>query len=1084
MRYLTSDTNAIADAALTATNVIASQAFEQTARDADGGGNVTLTGSYTGADDAVFDVEVLSNTINGAPQISAPVFSGVGNGTLSNVSASSGIAAQEFTVTCLDLGTETRQAWAPFQSVNLQAIAAGPDGNDLSVRISQTGLIATATDYSVTVEMSADGSEFAGEAFNFGATTLEPEGTVPASAPRIRFGDDVTVYRHWKSYKNGRYSYHFSPALRNTVPVGTLVYAITGGREVTVYDGVTLSETYSTITTLYSLLTAIQAGSSLIEVDGIIANDRRPGGMACDDLSVFTSSYSDGSVREGTTYIRRAAIPLTVSGSSPTESLRVECIGAPIPGAEIWAVVGSVSGTLSNAITNVLYSDGGYSFTIPQELASSTEPEGDRSAYLELVSRGTGEVIPSLCVRNFRLGAEARTQTYTFEWRPRPGEECECSTVPISGGPIDDFLGIDDEEDAVSTLPAAIKSRVQTVATWRKSKLNMNMQFDARAALLQAAEEVRVTIAEESFNAFVKGFEENTSATFLFDEMDIKAINTIAAMYERHLTLIHSAMGSPVTLDSTVATTFDDEFTYISSMMEPLWTQATIGASAWNSGINNAVRELIDAVSTNSDWQLTYDSGQYLARQMAESLNRTTDLTPLIRMAEACLINVYISGDLAHPFDTAGRTGNAVWQDQGGTHWFESQDGLLPLQPGFYYHSAKMETDPETGEQTPVATREWGLGAAIGCPESLKVGDKLIVTTSPYANGRATYQQADSITYTIIRADPVALGGGQTGDDTLTFGVRGSVLGALADYSLVTTSPGSYSNGGVSLSITPGGIDFEVGDQWTFDTEGGEFRWRKDGGSWSASTDIATTVSLSDGVSARFATGETPSFVDGDTYALAAYAINGAGQARTPNDGAMAWTTSQQLDITPAGSDPVACLLIAHHAIPSTATITLSASADGFSTTAFSAVVPWSKGTIGYLLSSVQTYADWRLTIDAAGSIGWIYLGAGAQLTMPTGKVENGNWRQRVVPATATRSRTIAGDVEHSAVTQASFNALLESLEVALTDDDGRIGLISAAGDGAFVRIDGDTLPLSDPFGFQSAAASRLLSLTIPVVPI
>ena len=38
MRYLTSDTNAIADATLSATNVIASQAFESV-RDATGGGN-------------------------------------------------------------------------------------------------------------------------------------------------------------------------------------------------------------------------------------------------------------------------------------------------------------------------------------------------------------------------------------------------------------------------------------------------------------------------------------------------------------------------------------------------------------------------------------------------------------------------------------------------------------------------------------------------------------------------------------------------------------------------------------------------------------------------------------------------------------------------------------------------------------------------------------------------------------------------------------------------------------------------------------------------------------------------------------
>lgn len=80
MRYLTNDTNLVADATLAATNIVASQAFELTARDAEGGGIVSLTGAYTGSDDAVFDIEVTSTTINGAPQISAPVFAGVGLG--------------------------------------------------------------------------------------------------------------------------------------------------------------------------------------------------------------------------------------------------------------------------------------------------------------------------------------------------------------------------------------------------------------------------------------------------------------------------------------------------------------------------------------------------------------------------------------------------------------------------------------------------------------------------------------------------------------------------------------------------------------------------------------------------------------------------------------------------------------------------------------------------------------------------------------------------------------------------------------------------------------------------------------------
>ena len=49
---------------------------------------------------------------------------------------------------------------------------------------------------------------------------------------------------------------------------------------------------------------------------------------------------------------------------------------------------------------------------------------------------------------------------------------------------------------------------------------------------------------------------------------------------------------------------------------------------------------------------------------------------------------------------------------------------------------------------------------------------------------------------------------------------------------------------------------------------------------------------------------------------------------------------------------------------------------------------------------------------------------------------------------------------------------------------DGRMGIVSAAGDGAFVRLDGDVLQLTDARLFQSAAANRLLSFTVPVVAI
>jgi hypothetical protein len=102
--------------------------------------------------------------------------------------------------------------------------------------------------------------------------------------------------------------------------------------------------------------------------------------------------------------------------------------------------------------------------------------------------------------------------------------------------------------------------------------------------------------------------------------------------------------------------------------------------------------------------------------------------------------------------------------------------------------------------------------------------------------------------------------------------VVGSVDGALDDYALLKSSPPTYSDGGVGFVITPGGVDSQLGDQFVFWIEGGQFQWRKNGGSWSAATQIGATVALSDGVSAAFDVGRAPSFVDGDAYTFAAAA--------------------------------------------------------------------------------------------------------------------------------------------------------------------------------------------------------------------
>lgn len=1085
MRYPTSLENIIRTATLTATNCVASSAFELLSRDAVGGGTVDLSGSYTGADDAVVDIEVISDTINGTPQISTPVFSGVGNGTISGISANSGIDAQVFTVTLTDLGTPTRAAFAPFQSGNLFARAVGPDGNNLSVRISQAGLTATATDYAVTRELGVDGEEFTGEEYNFGAVNIEPGGTVPANAPRIRFGDDVAVYRHWREFRDSRYRYHFSPAIQRTVPIGTRVYAITGGRTATVWDTGVEVESYPDVTTLYSLVSQLQADSTLIDYDGVIAQDRRPGGMACDDLSIYTASYSAGSVREGTQFIKRAVVPLTVPSSAPTESLLIECIAAPVPGAEVWQATASVNGDLGTFTTGEEFTGGGYAATIPVELQPGAEPEGEFAAYLDLLTRDAGTTIPSLCVKNPRLGSEAKSATYVFEWRPRPAAACDCSTIPVVGGPNNDFLGITTGGAAVATLPAAIKTLYDQIEDWRLGSHHLNCYFTVTdddtyiTSLLSGLRELvqgSATQPTDLYGGFVTSLFQRVSAIAKFEQADIAAVELVANTFQQHLLAIYTEMGGSGALDAAVAAEFQTQWDAIVDKLSPLMIATNTGAPTWKTQVFSTLQLPNDGGNPAAEVEAI------LMRAIAGAKNLTSDLGPLTRLIQASIGKVYIAGNLLRPFESATRQGNAVWQDHGGTHWFVSQDGYLPIQPGYGYHSARMELDPESGEEVPTATREYYFGPAIGCVESLLVGDKLIVKTAPYANGRATYQAGDYIEFMIVRADPVQLGGGQTGDDTLTFSVRGSDVGALDDYALVTTAPAGYSDGGLSFTITPGAIDFEVGDRWTFSAEGGEFRWRIDGGSWTTA-DIAASVALTAGINAVFRPGATPSFVDGDVYQLAALASNGAGRVRKPDDESMTWTGSTQLDITPGDDDTADTLLIGAHTIPSTATVTLTGSNDNWSTTAFSQIVPWATGSMAMLFDST-TCAKWRLAVNESGSIDWLYLGVPTRpIVTGTTATEHGNWRRRTRLANGQRSRGLGGTVSHDSCTQASIDDLLTAIEYAHTNDDGRIGVISPEGEATLCTV-ADDIDISDATGFQPAATARRVSIALELAPV
>lgn len=1137
MKYLTNDRNALRLASpITASNVVASSALYRTALLREGGGLVRLTGGYTGQADATFEVEVLNTTIVGTPRVSAPTFAGVGNGVMSAISAPGGMAAQEWSVTLVDLGTDTRKAYVPFQGVTLQARTAGTPGNLITITVNESGIAAAATSYSLLESLQAGSNEYTGAQWNFGAAVLNPDGTVPATAPRLRFGSDPQVYRAYKFYRDGQYVHGFSPAPVRDVEAGAPVYTITGSRTVVVTDGTT-TNTYTTITTLFSLLSAINGdAAALLEVVEPVTNDLSPGGMGTQDLSVQTRSFVASINRDGTQYVQEADIGLGIGASSPTEVLTIRCSDAGIAGAERWAVAGTISGTRLEAVTAVAYTDGGFTFTIPARLPPGESPVGDNFAVFKIGTRPAGETVPSMCYENLVAGAEAQAKVYRFVWTRRPGAACDCDTAGIVGGPNDDYLGVDPPGGAtVATIPAALQTRAEDLYAWRATFIEGNTSVAAPDAL-------PTYTAWAATTAYTLGaFRRPTAANGRYYQVTVAG--TSAGSEPTWPTILGTSV-----VDGTVTWTDAGLISDIATSHDVLvadWTDLTNRGSVFErvSAVLKVDRADIDAANkatsifyatlrqlfdqydpsaipsaATTEWDAAFadlqtdftaladNIGADFARRYAALLTGSPAVAAEIgtlhvanaTRALAATLDAYLDryrarmdkvltlGSIEPDFDGAAHTGNGVWQDRGSDYWFASQDGLLPLFPGYYYHSARMGENA-TGDPVPVSTREFGIGVEIGCPELLTEGDAIEITLEPVANLRQTYQVGDTIEATIINGAPAQLGGGQTGDDTLTFSVVGSVDGALADYGVLKSAPSAYLDSGLGFLINPGGVPFALGDRFRFQVEGGQFRWRKNGGSWSAATQIAATVALSDGVSAAFDPGSAPSFLPADAYTFRAEALYGIAQGIVPTDARVAWTGSTVIDFTPtAALRSLRELVIFSHALPDTAAIRLQGSNDSFATTPYDQPVPWAESTIQHVLPAAILYARYRITIDTSGSAQWIWAGEGLQVTLPTGKREFGRLTKRYRLPGIARSAGQGVSVEHTALAQAAVDALIESLGHATLVDESRLGILpnDSEPSAAVVAIDADTLEVRDELDYQPRdTARRLLAVTLDLVP-
>lgn len=457
--------NLVRAAVITATAQRASTQLLQLSQQRAGNGRMALSGPYTGAQDSVVDVEVLSGSA-GALRASTPVVNGVGNGTLAVQSIDVGAAAQTLRFTLLDAGTSPKPALLDFFGVQLAARAVGADGNAVELSVVRS-LSYTDLPFATLEKMSAGSNLFDGPQFDWG----QPAATgadIPDGALRMAFAGLPTVHRAWKTWDSGRFVYRLDPPLAYEVPENARIRQVTGDYTLTLTDGVD-TEVY-TATTMYDFLTQVQARSALVQVLGVVAQDRAPGGQAVTDIPLRTDAHAlpviASAVRNGAT--------LQVGDVDPgagTQNVTVTCLGRGANGGQTWSVSGGVVGALPAASTGQLYTEGPVQFTIDQP-SVAVALEANITGKFTPTSREEGEGLPAICFKPLLLGTAAINKEVTFEYRQRPPDECSCSTAVALAVSLQ-CLGL--AADGGGDMDAEYQSRLIELYEWNAQFVSGNV---------------------------------------------------------------------------------------------------------------------------------------------------------------------------------------------------------------------------------------------------------------------------------------------------------------------------------------------------------------------------------------------------------------------------------------------------------------------------------------------------------------------------------------------------------------------------------------------------------------------------------
>ena len=1096
-RYLSGRDNLVRTAALAASSVRPSTAIERVGAQRAGGGRARLAGAYTGHEAAQIDVEVVA--AGGIPRASVPQFVGVGNGQLQVAAVDAAAPLQGITLTLADLGIPTESAALDVRELRIVARTPGAAGNSIRITVAPQ-LTRTATQFSLLADWSAGTALRSGSQWDFGGLPLTARGELDAASPRLQFGFDPQVYRAYRVYKDGAWQFGLSPALERDVPAGTAVFSVAGGYIVTVTDGAT-TETFGdtgagqpAVVTFYDLVEALST-SALVEVGGVTAADRTVGGQAAIDVPLRTQAWllSLG----GKVKLQNVVVP----PGAPTQAVTVRCINADKVGLERWSVTGDVSGALPVATTGESYATAAIEFAVPV-IAPATVDSGEWSFKYEPTSRAESEGLPSVCVRPFRFGVNAKARSVTFRYQKRPPADCKCSDMPTPRVSLS-CLGLEGEAMA---LDAAYQSRLEVLYEWQSEFVASNtnpgiaggyakwdMDFVGTAVAVFAeclAEVYEAPPALAEWDAGFTAMKADLSWMLgLSGGLNIKESQGFSAWLNPLQGRVYQWLGQTLAGVSGSHIAYPGESGWVDPA-DPAWdtsgaTFTTVGALTGGGSVTNTWRCLPTSDVVDMD-----------AR---EGVDLTAAATQLVRRYSARMDYVRTLAGIVPKSESSGSDAGSCWTDHGGTHWWADVNGYyLPAFTNEAYVSARRNT--ETGEA--YSTQEFGFGLVVACPDRLREGDQLTINIDQ-VDGERPYQVGDEAVLQTIAAGPAWLAGGVDGTDEQTWRVHGSVSGALSNYIVPTDGAPAplYSAAGIDLQLALGGIPFTLGDSFSLAVEAGQYRWRKDGAAWSALMDIPANgqAALADGITAHFDAGAAPSFVPGDAYQFLVHQPWAASHVRDAHASSWAWAGTDATMVLDFGSaQPLGAVGLARYELPAGASVTVQLSADG---AAWSApeLLDMTRAVCVLMLGAVARYLRLTVTSAEGGHIGWIWAGqpmltdhhaSSCQRRRQWAATRGDGWNAASLYAGVGDGWSLGWSTEDwvaSRLLEADVVKLFALLDWAQQTDEPLLFVphFQHAKDASLVRFRADALELDDKNEYQASDdGQRYMSATLELDPV